>query len=91
MVKLQLDLMVSKVFSNLSNSMTLSAVLINRGGLRRQETACVHKRDTHVQEGLERRSGNLQACQPDLGVGNVMEQIILRVGPDPRGQPRDRE
>lgn len=37
----------------------------------------VCKCDTHLQEVLEKGSGEQQACQPDLGGGELMEQIIL--------------
>jgi len=44
----------------------LSAVLANRGGPRwLVDRQC----NTHLQEGLEGGSRELQACQPDLGAG----------------------
>jgi len=44
----------------------VSAVLVNRGGPRHLE-AC--QCDTHLQEGPEGGSRELQDCQPDLSAG----------------------
>lgn len=57
-----------------SHFQSLSAVLANQGGPSWLE---VKKCDACLQEGPEEGSGELQACQSDLGAGEDMEQIIF--------------
>ena len=51
-----------------------SAVVLGKWGRSQMTGDC--QCDDHLQEGLEGRP-ELQACQPDLGKGKAMEQIIL--------------
>lgn len=72
---MDLDWIHPRVLKELMDVLT-KLYFISTGGLSWME---VHKRDANLQEGLDGRSGKLQAVSLTSKLGKVMGQIILRM------------